>query len=191
MYQVVSSWAWLERLAQELHSCFSKGLASLAMVATAAGTDDILPGVRTATGTRYDVVDGQIMGTDTAVLAGVVVAEEDLATTEFDTHRGALDQAQEPDDRRCGEAPLCRSNLLLIGLQDFCLAGKPQNKRSPQCCHMEWLVVLVQNEDWSVTVEGYKTIALGRELQGDVTVVALERISVKHGIDPITGPCRA
>lgn len=186
MDKVVPSWARLKRLAQELHSRFGERLASLAMVAGPAGTDDVLPGVRTAAGTRHDMVDRQVMGAYAAVLAGVVIAEKDLAAAEFHAHRGTLDQAQEADDRRRGEAPVCRGHLMLVGLQDLCLAGEPEDERPTHRCDMQRLVVLVENEDWSVAVEGHKAITLERELQGYVTVVALERIGITQGCVPIT-----
>jgi hypothetical protein len=69
---------------------------------------------------------------------------------------------------------------MLVGLQDLCLAGEPEDERPTHRCDMQRLVVLVENEDWSVAIEGHKAITLGRELQGYVTVVALERIGVRH-----------
>ena len=55
-------------------------MATLAMVAGLAGGDEVLPGVAAAAMARDDVVEGKVVGLAAAVLAGVPVPGEDLAT---------------------------------------------------------------------------------------------------------------
>src|SRR4029079_18086851 len=72
------------RLAAEGHPRLAQRLAPLAVVAGAAGGDDVLPLVPATPVLGDDVVDRQIPARHAAVLAGVGIAREDLATAELD-----------------------------------------------------------------------------------------------------------
>ncbi len=49
-------------------------------VAFEASGDDVIPAVGTTLGARHDVVDGQIMPTVAAILAGVIVTMEEVSS---------------------------------------------------------------------------------------------------------------
>lgn len=75
---VVAAYAWLSRLAEQIHARFLWGSAALAMVTAFAGRDKVVPAVRATTVARDHVVDGEIFPLFPAVLTGVVVAHEDF-----------------------------------------------------------------------------------------------------------------
>lgn len=65
----------------ERHLCLVEHLAALAVIAAPAGADEVVPGVLATAVTRHNVVDGEILAPDPAILAGVIVAEKDLAAS--------------------------------------------------------------------------------------------------------------
>jgi len=73
-------------LAHQMHASLIRGSIGLMRVAPDAGTDDILPGRRTAAIPRNDVIQVQIFPVKhfPAVLAGVLVPFENIMPGEFD-----------------------------------------------------------------------------------------------------------
>ena len=89
------------------------------MVAGFAGRDKIIPRVGSAAGAGDDVVDGEIAGFATAVLAGEAVADEDLAPGQFHAGAWAADQVDQPDDRGRGEATRGGRDDRVVGFENF------------------------------------------------------------------------
>src|SRR5438132_11320608 len=89
-----------ERLASERHPRFVQGPAALLVVAALAGRHDVLPGALTTTVPRDHVVEREVVAALAAVLAGVVVANEDFLARHLEDRPGALDVVREPNDRR-------------------------------------------------------------------------------------------
>src|SRR5438132_739635 len=87
------------RQTQERHACLSQGAAALAVVARLAGGDDVLPNMLTAPMARYHVIEGQVVPTPAAVLAGVIVPDEDFLTRHLDDRTRTLHVVGEADDR--------------------------------------------------------------------------------------------
>ncbi len=71
--------ARLERRPLQAHARLIDELAALAMVAVLARGNEVVPGVHAAAVARDDVVERQVVRRRAAVLAGVLVADEDLA----------------------------------------------------------------------------------------------------------------
>lgn len=62
-----------------------------------AGCNHIVPSGFSPHMARDDMIDGEIGGLTTAILAGVVVSAEDFLAVEFDNGTGALDHSFKPD----------------------------------------------------------------------------------------------
>ena len=72
------SGGWADRLTHQIHACLRRRPATLAVVAGAAGGNEVLPFVRPASMARHHVVEGQLDAGDAAVLAALIVSREDL-----------------------------------------------------------------------------------------------------------------
>ena len=64
--------------AEKTHARFIQGPSAFAVVTMGTGSYYVRPGVRAAKMARYYVVDGQVQGMLTAVLAGVPVTAKNL-----------------------------------------------------------------------------------------------------------------
>src|SRR5689334_18289866 len=103
----------------QTHARLVEQLAALAMVAVLAGGDEVVPGVGAATVARDHMVEGQVMRLGAAVLAGVLVADEDLASRQAHARAGTLDPVVEANDRRCVEDRGCGADLGVVVLDYF------------------------------------------------------------------------
>src|SRR5258708_13976033 len=74
--------------------------AALLVVAALARRDDVLPGVLAAAMTGDHVVEGEVMAALAAVLAGVVVADEDFLAGHLQNGPWSLYVIGEPDPGR-------------------------------------------------------------------------------------------
>ena len=86
--------------ADEMHGGFLRRMVGLARVAGDAGADNIFPGRGAATIARDDVVEVQIFAIENlaAILAGVVIALENIMTCEFDFLLGQAVKNHEQND---------------------------------------------------------------------------------------------
>src|SRR6188508_2291923 len=92
---------WLERRAQQAHPRLIHEAAALAVIAVFARSHEVVPRVCAAAMPRNDVIERQVVRLDAAVLAGVLVANEDFASAQTDARTGTLDSVLESNDRRC------------------------------------------------------------------------------------------
>jgi hypothetical protein len=76
---------------------------------------------------RDDVVQRQVAGADAAVLAGMVIANENLAPRQPHARPWALDHVHEPNDRWTLEKPVRRTNGMIGVLENLCLAAVHQD----------------------------------------------------------------
>jgi hypothetical protein len=86
-------------LTDELHVCFLRGAAGLAVVAVLAGGHDVVPGMLAAPIAGEDVVKGEVSRLASAVLAGVAVAQEDVAAAEASAGARSSDYVDEANNR--------------------------------------------------------------------------------------------
>jgi len=93
------------------------------------------------------VVQGQISGVGPTVLAGVVVAQEDVAAGEAGHRARAPHLVQQLDDGRARDPPRDGADLGPIGLQGLRLAPEDEHYRPAQVAEVEGFVVLVQDQD--------------------------------------------
>src|SRR3954452_11907933 len=117
------------------------------MVAGTAGRDEIEPRVCTAARTRMNVVKREVARTPAAVLAGVIVANEDLLARQLHLRSGALDHVDEADDggRRKLAGRAAQREIVL--LEYLGLAINDQHNRPADIAYVQGFVVLIQNED--------------------------------------------
>src|SRR5450756_1495732 len=90
---------------EQPHPAALQRLPPLAVVAGSAGADQVLPTVLAPFVARDHVVYGQLSGLRPAVLAGVVIAVEDLPPGQLSPGPWSLDQVDEPDHRGLREYP--------------------------------------------------------------------------------------
>src|SRR5439155_23310035 len=91
-------------------------------------------------------VERQLLCPGAAVLAGVLIPQEDLASSESNTWTRPLDQVVQPDDGRNVEVPGRRAEDEPVHLQDLRLAAVDEDKRSARVAPVQRLVILVENE---------------------------------------------
>ena len=111
-------------LVEELEARFRRRAVTLAAVTGHAGADDVFPGSLAAAITRDDVIEIEILAVElnSAVLAGVVIALEDIMPRELHFLFGHAIEEKEKDD-------LGHANLEGDGADDigpFVAAGKAE-----------------------------------------------------------------
>ena len=135
------------RHARETHVGAARGSAPLAEIAVATCGDKILPAPRAAKPPRNHMVDGEIVRPRAAVLAGVGIADEDLAATQLRHRPRSLDLVQHADDRRPREILAAGLNGVRVPLEDLGLALGEQHDRAPRDAHVQRLVVLIEKKN--------------------------------------------
>ena len=90
--------AWWGRRLSKFHSSLLRSPAGLAPVTGDAATDYVFPGVLTTPVARNDMVQGKLPGFLTAILAGVLVAVENLKASQLSiSSERALNQIGQSD----------------------------------------------------------------------------------------------
>jgi hypothetical protein len=84
-------------LAEGSHARLLRGAARLAMITGLAGADHVIPVVEAASVPGYDVIQGELPGFLAAVLAGVVISNENITAGKPPPGEGTLDQIDEAD----------------------------------------------------------------------------------------------
>jgi len=98
-------------LLHQSHPGFHRRSTRLTTIAGYTGTDHILPGMLPAPVTRDDMIQSELAGAPTAILAGKMVAFEDLEPGQFPAGvRGALNHIGQPDYRGDHEVPVNRTD---------------------------------------------------------------------------------
>src|SRR5205823_1727241 len=95
-------------------------------------------------------VEGQVVRLTTAVLARVVVTDEDLTPRQLHPWPRALDVVLQPDDGWRAVVNPRRPDDLVIELDHFGLLAEQQAEGSRQVADVERLVILVQHEHYAV-----------------------------------------
>ena len=81
------------------------------MVAMSAGSHNVCPGMRTPHVTGDYVVNGQIEGMFSAILAGIIIATEHFAARKFENWARPVHHQVQSDDRGTRERLACGVNL--------------------------------------------------------------------------------
>src|SRR5438270_5206724 len=112
---------------EQRHPRLRERAPALSVIAGLAGGHDVFPNVLTAPVTRDHVVERQVVATPAAVLAGVVVADQDFLARHLHDRPRTLHVVGETDDRRrrkgeplaCDEVPVRLYHArLLLGKED-------------------------------------------------------------------------
>ena len=119
---------------------------ALSVVAVLARCNQVVPRVRAAAVTRNDVVQGQIVRLRAAVLARVLVAEEDLAPAESHPRARPLYAVLQPNDRRRPKDLRGRADVVMVVLDDLCLLAEDESKRPSDIADVEGLVIRVKKQ---------------------------------------------
>ena len=82
----------------EVHPRLSRRFAPLTMIAHLTGRDQIVPRMAATARPGDDVVDRELDIATAAILAGVVVADEDFSAGELDAGAGASNWINEAND---------------------------------------------------------------------------------------------
>src|SRR4051812_15657017 len=109
------------------------------MITRFAGRDEVVPGVRTTTGARNDVIDRQISALLAAILAGVIVANEDFAPGQFDARSWTLDEIDEANHSRRFELSRRRADHRVVNLENLCFAVDDEDDGTPDVTDVERL----------------------------------------------------
>ncbi len=128
------------------HPRFLKRQAAFAVIAGWAGSHNIRPHVGATHVTRQNVVDGEVGGLLSAVLAGIVVAAEDLAAGEADVRMRGVDHLLQADDGRDGvfgagsvyDAPAVENQKSFV--------RQHQAKRAMEVGDVDGFVVRIENQ---------------------------------------------
>src|SRR5258707_4323176 len=147
MEQVVARRPRLAGLAAQQHARLVRRAPTLAVVAAAAGADQVVPAVAAAAMARDDMVQSEIAGADAAVLAGVMIANEDLAAGEPHARSRPFDHVHQPNDRWPREEPIGGADGDFGVFEHLSLAAVHQDQSSACVAHIQRLVVLVQHQD--------------------------------------------
>jgi hypothetical protein len=134
------------RLTDELHVCFLRGATGLAVVAVLAGGYHVVPGVLAAPIAREDVVQGEVSRLASAVLAGVAVAQEDVAAAEASAGARSSDYVDEANNRGDLKNEGGATKVASPVLQHLGLASAHQDEGAAGVADVKRLVVLIENQ---------------------------------------------
>ena len=135
--------------AAQAHARFGGGAAGFAVVAGAAGGDEVFPGVAAAARAGDDVVEGEVGFAQAAVLAGVAVAGEDFAAGEAHHGPGAADEVDHADhagDGEVGGHAAQEGGGAVERVDDFGFAACDEHDGAAHVADMQRLVVLVEHQ---------------------------------------------
>lgn len=132
----------LRRLAEELHARLGRSAVRLARIALDTGADDVLPRRRATPVARDDVVEIQVAPVHllVAVLAGIVIALEDVMPGEFDFLLRQAIKHEEHDHLRHTDAKGDGGDAFRVRL----LLGKVFPLR--EAVSLEFAVLIAQND---------------------------------------------
>ena len=119
-----------------MHPGLGYCFAALAVVAALAGTHQVVPGVRSGLAARDYVVQRQVARAHAAVLAGIIVADEDLFAAQAGAWVGPPDQVLQADDRGAVYRQRGRVDDLVVKLQNLGLSAQHQNESAPDVAHV-------------------------------------------------------
>src|SRR5438477_2077400 len=136
-----------ERGAGERHVRLPQRATALLVIAALARGDDVLPDVLAAAVAGDHVVEGEVVAALAAVLAGVVVADEDFLAGHLQHGPWSLDVVGETDHgRRDDRSSLARDDVSVL-LDDNGLLLIQQDHRAPHVAYVQRLVVQGEHED--------------------------------------------
>ena len=144
---VVGARPWLVWLHPEVHVGLGYTLSTLAMITRTASRDDILPNVETASRAWDDVIDGELSTPPAAVLAGVIVANEDFPPRKLDPGTWTANEVVKPDNRWHDVNSPGSRNYFRVLLEYFGFATQDKNERAAHIADVERLVILVEDEN--------------------------------------------
>lgn len=131
-------------LAGQMHICLFRRPTGFAMIARDASGNDVNPDMRAVSGSWKDMVDGQVLALNTAVLTGEPIAMEDRAPGQLTLHDGLFDHVVEADDRWDGvRLPDC-VNVSLSVCEQFSLTHSNENHGPLHVADVERLIVLIE-----------------------------------------------
>ena len=137
----------LNGLPDELHPGLFRRAGCLAMVAGDAGGYQIRPGVLSAGILGQHMVDGECAALTTAILAGIVIAPEDLMPRKLKDRAGTMDHVFETDNGRDGIRPAHSMKFPASVLDEGCFLRVDQAERSANVANMYGLEVGVQHKN--------------------------------------------
>jgi hypothetical protein len=111
-----------------------------------AGCHHIVPEVLSSQVTRINVINGQVAALFPAILAGEIVASEDLAPVELHAQTRPIHHMLKADDRRTGDNLIdCMDITASVDNQrGFISYYQPDG--SPYCTNVDRLKICIQNQ---------------------------------------------
>src|SRR5262249_49406217 len=88
---------WAPRHCHEQHAGLFRGAVAFLDIALQAGCHHVIPVIDAAARAREDVVDSEVVPALPAILAGVIVTMQDVASRQADLFVGNLHIAPQPD----------------------------------------------------------------------------------------------
>lgn len=158
--RVVAAGSWLSGSGLQFQPGFFDRFATFAVVALPASGNQIVPGVWTIFRPGDDVIDGEILCLDTAVLAGEVIPDEDLPPAKFHPGVGTLDHVHEANHRRSVEHRRGRVDHQVILFEDFGFAVEDEDDRPADIADIERFVVRIEHKNRMMAIESVMAIAV-------------------------------
>ena len=100
-----------------------------------------------AAGPGVHMIQCQVMGNFSAVLTGVTVAPENLLPRETPSEDGTSYLVIQPDNRRNGKGGASGVENTTAILQHLGAFVKEQDDGPPRAADVEWLVVLIEDQN--------------------------------------------
>jgi hypothetical protein len=138
------------RVSGEFHSCFCWRPPCFATVARKATTDHVFPAMLATSTTWDNVVQSQLLGFSSTILASMPVPVEYFETSELSLEAGTPDRVGKADYRGDGKRAansMYRAQTIFYYLG---LASEHQDQCSSNSADIYRLVVLVQNENRNI-----------------------------------------
>lgn len=129
-----------------MHARVLKGAAAFAVIAGGAGCYHIAPGVPAAHMAWDDVVNREIHGVFSAILAGVAITPENLPPGEPDNLPGMHYHVREADNGRTGEHVGDRTDFAATIEHQRSFLGENQPNRPAQVADVERFKIGIENQ---------------------------------------------
>ncbi len=158
--------------AAQHHPRFVQSFAAFASIAGRTRADHVIPNVRAAAMSRNNMVDGQVVCLNAAVLTREIVAAKYGAPRQAQPRPRAIYLLREADDRGTRKLRRGRENIPATVGDDLCFAANDQHDRAMRVANIERFVILIQYQDvLPHTISQYITMIAMRQ------AIAMEQVA--------------
>lgn len=136
----------MPRFPSQSHSSLARIPPTFITITRLARRDEIFPGSGAASMLGEHVIDRRIRFTTTAVLTRIVIADKYLAAGQLNHWTGPFYVIHHSNHRSSRMGAPTGPHAVRETIKNFRFAFVHQHKGTPVCTHVQWLIVLIENQ---------------------------------------------